>query len=168
MFASSFTVSGSSVTEISSIRIERAVSGVRSWCEASAASRRSAVSIRAIRSAEESRTSATRSSSGTPYRLWRGRGSPEPRRSAVSARSVSGEVSRLAWRTARSTAETIASSATAPMIRSVRPTSRVTAVRDSSTVTVSPRSPVSMARRTLPEGRSPTAMGSRPGISTRA
>lgn len=39
MFASSFTVSGSSVTEISSIRMERAVSGVRSWCEASAASR---------------------------------------------------------------------------------------------------------------------------------
>ena len=78
------------MTVISSSRMDSAVSGVRSWCEASAASRRSAVSIRPIRSALASRTSATRSSSGTPYRLCRGRGSPEPRRSAVSARSVSG------------------------------------------------------------------------------
>ncbi len=67
MVASSLTVSGSSASAvISSSRMESAVSGVRSWCEASAASRRSAVSIRAIRSALTSSTSATRSSSGTP------------------------------------------------------------------------------------------------------
>ncbi|CAO0835425.1 hypothetical protein SMICM17S_10402 [Streptomyces microflavus] len=63
----------------------------------------------------------------------------------------------------------IASSATAPNdIRRVRPTSRVTDERDSSTVTFSPPSPVSVARRTEPVGRSPTEMGLRPGISISA
>ncbi len=67
MAASSRTVSGSSArVVISSSRMDSAVSGVRSWCEASAASRRSAVSIRAMRSALVSSTSAIRSSSGTP------------------------------------------------------------------------------------------------------
>ncbi len=168
MVASSFTVSGSSVRVISSRRMDSAVSGVRSWWEASAASRRSAVSIRAMRSAEESSTSATRSSSGTPYRLCRGRGSPEPSRSAVEARSVSGEASRLAWRTASSTAATIASSATSPMISSVRPTSRVTVDRGSSTWTVSPSSPRVVAWMTSPVGREPTSTGALPGRVTTA
>ena len=48
---------------ISSSRMDSAVSGVRSSCEASAASRRSEPSIVEIRSAELSMTSATRSSS---------------------------------------------------------------------------------------------------------
>ena len=42
--ASSLTTSASSVSEISSSRMSRAVSGVRSWCEASAAKSRSAAS----------------------------------------------------------------------------------------------------------------------------
>ncbi len=50
------------------------------------------------------------------------------------------------------------------MIRRVRPTSAVTAERDSSTVTVSPRSPVAEPRMTSPSGRSPIAIGSRPGM----
>lgn len=62
----------------------------------------------------------------------------------------------------------MASSATAPMIIRVRPTSRVTEERDSSTVTLSPCSPTSVALITLPLGRSPTSMGARPGILTRA
>lgn len=62
----------------------------------------------------------------------------------------------------------MASSATAPMIIRVRPTSRVTAERDSSMVTRSPCSPTSVALITLPLGRSPTSIGSRPTIFTRA
>jgi hypothetical protein len=151
---------------ISSSRIDSAVSGVRSWCEASAASRRSAVSIRASRSALVSSTSATRSSSGTPYRRCLGRGSPEPSRSAVSARSTSGLASRCACRTASTTAASTASSATARMISSVRPISWLTLARDSSTVTLSPRSPCCVEEITEPVGRFPTATGLRPGART--
>ena len=120
--------------------------------------------MRAMRSAEPSSTSATRSSSGTPYRLCRGRGSPEPSRSAVSARSVSGDASRFAWRTASSTAATTANSATNAMISSVRPTSRVTEERGSWTVTVSPSSPGAVALMTSPTGFVPTSMGDSPGM----
>lgn len=58
----------------------------------------------------------------------------------------------------------MASSATAPMIIRVRPTSRVTAELDSSTVTFSPRSPSAVLLITLPVGRLPSSSGARPGI----
>ena len=54
---------------ISSSRIDSAVSGVRSWCEASEANCRSAASRPAIRSALRASSAATRSISSTPGRL---------------------------------------------------------------------------------------------------
>ena len=146
MVASSFTVSGSSVRVISSSRMDSAVSGVRSWWEASAASRRSAVSMRAIRSAQESRTSATRSSSGTPYRLWRGRGSPgaEPFRGLGEVGERGGQPVGLPYGEQHGGDDR--QQGHRPMTSRVRPTSRVTVERDSSTVTVSPCSPLAAGR----------------------
>lgn len=54
------------------------------------------------------------------------------------------------------------------MIRSVRPTSRVTAERGSWTVTVSRCSPLRVDLMTSPVGLSPMWMSGRPGISMRA
>lgn len=50
----------------------------------------------------------------------------------------------------------------------VRPTSRVTEERGSSTTTVSPSSPVALPRITSPSGRLPTEMTGLPGIRTTA
>ena len=76
-----------------------------------------------IRRAEPSRPSASRSSSGTPYRRPSGRASPRPSRSAALASSSSGRVSRRACSTASATATATAASASAP-IRISAPVSR--------------------------------------------
>ena len=100
---------------ISSSRIDSAVSGVRSWWEASAAKSRSADSRSVMRRAEPSSPSASRSSSATPYRRPSGRASPRPSRSAALASSSSGRVSRRACRMASATATATAASASAPI-----------------------------------------------------
>ena len=75
---------------ISSRRMSRAVSGVRSWCEASAAKSRSEASDLVSRWALRERTSETWSSSAMPECSGWMRDSPAPSRSARSARRVIG------------------------------------------------------------------------------
>ena len=81
---------------ISSSRIDSAVSGGRSWGEASDASSRSAASRLLSRRADVSSPTATWSRSATPYLRPSGRGSPAARRPAASASSSTGRPSRLA------------------------------------------------------------------------
>ncbi len=50
------------------------------------------------------------------------------------------------------------------MMSSVRPTSRVTVERGSSTVTVSPSSPLAVERMTSPAGLVPTSITGSPGM----
>src|SRR5215469_1995570 len=116
--------------------MDSAVSGVRSWCEASTAKSRSAVSSSLIRLAEPSSPSATRSSSGTPYLRPTGRASPEPSRSAAPASSSRGRVNRRACSRASPTATAIASSASEPIITSPLVTWPITIESSAATVTV--------------------------------
>src|SRR5580704_9624605 len=119
---SSRTTSGSSAAAIiSSSRIDKAVSGVRSWCEASTASSRSAASRRLSLRADVSSPSATWSRSASPYRRPSGRGSPAPSRAAASASSSTGRASRPA-----STAVSQPASAAAATIATAITTSAVT------------------------------------------
>ena len=84
--ASSRTSSLSLSARISSSRMDSAVSGVRSWWEASAANCRSAASRPAMRSAVRTSSAATRSISSMPEGFIRGRTCPEPICSAEAAR----------------------------------------------------------------------------------
>ena len=95
MPASSLTTSGSSVSEISSSRMSSAVSGVRSWWEASDAKSRSAASVFVTCWALRESTFETRSTSGMPDRIGSSRAWPSPSRSAASASWIIGSASRL-------------------------------------------------------------------------
>src|SRR5580704_7429121 len=125
---SSRTTSGSSAAAIiSSSRMDRAVSGVRSWCEASTASSRSAASRVLSLRAEVSSPSATWSRSATPYLRPSGRGSPAPSRAAASASSSTGRASRRASTAVSHPATTAAatiSTAIRPRAPRSAPTSR--------------------------------------------
>ena len=103
MPASSRTTSRSSVSPISSSRISRAVSGVRSWCEASAAKSRSEASDRVSCWALRASTSETASISAMPETSGSSRDCPAPSRSARSASPVIGSANLRAWREATST-----------------------------------------------------------------
>ena len=92
----SSTTNGSGCSASSSRRSRRPVSRVLSWCEMSPARSRSREISAAMSWADESSTSATRSSSGTPYRRRNVLKSPEPSRAARLATSVSGVTSRPA------------------------------------------------------------------------
>ena len=94
--ASSRTAGFSLAYEISSSRIDSAVSGVRSWWEASDANCRSAARRPAIRSELRASSAATRSISSTPDGSSRGRTCPEPSCSAEAARYTKGAASRFA------------------------------------------------------------------------
>src|SRR6478609_4441032 len=100
MFASSSTTSRSSVLAISSRRMRSAVSGVRSWCEASAAKSRSEASRLAPCWAPRARAASSRSTSSMPERSGTGRGSPGPSRSARSPRVARKWARRVARRSA--------------------------------------------------------------------
>ncbi len=100
MRASSWTAGSSEASEISSSRMLRAVRGVRSWCDASAANWRSAASRPASRSELRASSAATRSISSTPEGSRRGRTCPEPSCSADAARYTSGAAMRFACHTA--------------------------------------------------------------------
>src|SRR5262245_58284270 len=104
---SSLTTSGfSAAATISSSRIDSAVSGVRSWCEASTAKSCSAEIKSVTRWAALSSPSATRSSSAMPYLRPTGLASPDPIRSAALARSWMGLASRRAGAMVRPAATT--------------------------------------------------------------
>ena len=85
---------------ISSRRIVSAVSGVRSWCEASDVNCLSTASRAASRSELRASSAATRSISSTPDGSSRGRTCPAPSCSADAARYTKGCASRLACQAA--------------------------------------------------------------------
>jgi hypothetical protein len=88
MVASSLTTAASSVSEISSSRMSRAVSGVRSWWEASAAKSRSAASDFVMSWARRVMTPDTSSSSAMSEWSGLNLASPAANRLASSTRSV--------------------------------------------------------------------------------
>ena len=89
-------VSGSSVIVSSSMRNRRPVSAERNWCPASLVKLRSARTSSSILEAVRSRVVARLSSSAIPERGAVTEKSPEPRRSAVWARSRNGPSRRRA------------------------------------------------------------------------
>ena len=84
--ASARTSSWEETSSISSMRMDSAVSGVRSWWEASAANWRSAARRPAMRSPVRASSSDTRSISSMPEDSTRARTCPEPICSAWAAR----------------------------------------------------------------------------------
>src|SRR5206468_463744 len=109
--------------------IDRAVSGVRSWCEASAVSSRSAASRLLSLRADVSRPSATWSRSAVPYLRPSGRGSPRPSRAAASASSSTGRASRPASTAVSQPASAAATAITAAIAPSSAPPSPASITR---------------------------------------
>ena len=94
---------------ISSRRMRSAVSGVRSWCEASAAKSRSEASRLAPCCAPRASAASSRSTSSMPERSGTGRGSPGPSRSARSPSVARKWATREARRSAIRAATAMAS-----------------------------------------------------------